>query len=122
MVIGRPTVYSEETLEKTVDYLENYQSHGDVIPSIVGLARVLEVCRDTVHAWLRDEEKEDFSYIVRKLLSEQERALINGGLKGDMNANITKLVLGKHGYTEKRDQNNTGSVSIVIDKDDAATL
>ena len=35
---GRPSVYSEETLIKSRDYLENYESYGDLIPSNTGLA------------------------------------------------------------------------------------
>jgi hypothetical protein len=38
----------------------------------------------------------------------QERTLLNGGLGKDFNPVITKLVLGKHGYSEKQEIQHTG--------------
>lgn len=100
---GRPTDYSPEVIEKTKDYLVNYQNHGDVIPSIAGLAVILGVRRETLHAWARDEDKEEFSHILGQLLAEQEKKLLNNGLGGTFSAPITKLVLGKHGYHDKQE-------------------
>src|SRR3990167_6799432 len=95
---GRPTVYSEEILTKTRDYIVNYEKFDDAIPSIAGLAVVLGISRETIYDWASQEEKKEFSYILADILSNQERILINKGLKGEFNSNITKLVLGKHGY------------------------
>ena len=103
---GRPSKYTPEIVQEARDYLEHYQRHGDVIPSVVGLALVLDVRRDTIHEWVK--EKPEFSDIVEKILSKQEQSLIGNGLKGKFNASITKLVLGKHGYHDKIDAEHTG--------------
>lgn len=104
MAGGRPTKYCPEILEAAREYIANYQAHGDKIPSIAGLAVVLKVGRDTLHIWAKDEDKAEFSYILAELLATQEKLLVNNGLDGTFNAAITKLVLGKHGYSEKLEQ------------------
>ena len=108
MAGGRPSKYTPELIEKTKEYLANWQSTGDVIPSIAGLAGVLEVRRETIHEWCREDEKEDFSNIVAQILRKQEQTLANKGLTGDFNSSITKLLLTKHGYSDKIEQEHTG--------------
>lgn len=103
MAIGRPTDYTEELLSAARDYLENYEEHGDAIPSIAGLSVHIKKARSTIYAWRDEEGKEEFSDILDEILSKQEQVLINKGLTGDFNASITKLALGKHGYTDKQD-------------------
>ena len=44
-----------------------------------------------------------FSNIFEKLMSEQEKVLVNKGLTGDYNSTIAKLILTKHGYSDKQD-------------------
>jgi len=104
MAGGRPSKYGPEILEETAKYLVNYKDSGDLIPSIAGLAVRLGVCRDTLHTWSKEDDKPEFSDIYAKLLATQENLLVNNGLSGAFNASITKLVLGKHGYSEKTEQ------------------
>jgi hypothetical protein len=78
MPAGRPSKYNDEILEKSTAYIEYYKEYGDMIPSIAGLARFLKVSRETIHAWDREEGKEEFSDIIRDLLAEQDRVLQNG--------------------------------------------
>ena len=104
---GRPTKYSQEIIDKSLYYLENYQDNGDVIPSIEGLSEHLELNRDTLYDWKGQEGKEDFSDILSQILVRQARVLINSGLKGDFNAAICKLALGKHGYHDKQETDVT---------------
>lgn len=103
----RPTKYSPELLEKAEAYIDDFASCGDVIPSIEGLAPYLNVSRTCIYTWRDQEDKKDFSYILDKILSKQAQLLINEGLKGEFNAAITKLALGKHGYHEKIDSDVT---------------
>ena len=103
MAMGRPTLYSEEMVEKALEYLVTYKEQGDVVPQIAGLAIHLKVSRDTVYDWAKQEDKADFSYIVAEVLSAQERGLVNGGLNQDFNASMSKLMLAKHGYSEKQE-------------------
>lgn len=105
---GRPTKYSEETLKVAREYLKNYARHGDKIPSIAGLSVLLGIRRETLHVWAKEEGKEEFSNILGEILSMQEKVLINKGLSGDFNPTIVKLVLGKHGYHEKRETEVSG--------------
>ena len=101
--MARPTKYSKEMVDKSYEYIDTYGEHGDMIPSIEGLAEVLGLHRDTLYDWARQESKE-FSDILGKLLQKQQKVLINNGLSNTFNSAITKLVLGKHGFHDKMDQ------------------
>ena len=58
--------------------------------------------------WKNDPEKPEFSRILDKIMAKQQQVLINKGLTNEFNSNITKLVLGKHGFHDKVDQNQGG--------------
>ena len=109
MAGGRPTKYNDEILSTAEDYIVNYEEYGDVIPSIAGLACELGVSRETVHAWTKDDDKIEFSDIIKSLATAQERKLLNGGLKGGYNPMISKLILTKHGYSDKSEVDNRSS-------------
>lgn len=106
MPAGRPSKYNEGILELSNEYLDNYQEHGDAIPSVVGLACALDVGRRTLYAWA--EAHEEFQHILEKINTRQEKVLVTNGLNGEFNSNITKLVLGKHGYHESKDITSGG--------------
>lgn len=120
--VGRPTKYNEETLVIAKEYLEggyrgNEGDHDDdreVIPSICGLALKLDITRETVHQWGKDEEKPLFSYILGQILAKQERVLVSRGLSGDFNAPMAKLMLTKHGYADAAKSEVTGNISGVL--------
>ena len=69
----------------------NYSANGDVIPSIVGLARHLGVARSTIYDWTKDADKVEFSNILDKLLSAQERKLLIGDLTSNLNTNNVRF-------------------------------
>lgn len=98
---GRPTKYSEEILEKSREYLESYESIGDMIPSVEGLSLYINIRRSTIYEWMKHDDKTAFSDILEEINATQKKVLVNKGLSGDFNSNITKLCLGKHGMTEK---------------------
>jgi hypothetical protein len=116
---GRPTAYTPELLEKAHGYLSVYKDEGDVIPSHVGLALYLDISTVCMYDWAKQEEKKEFSNILAKIKAAQHQSLINNGLDGKFNSNITKLVLGKHGYHEKQEVDQTSRVSITIESKDA---
>lgn len=97
----RPSLYTEEILARSREYLENFEDHGDAIPSIAGLAILLKVSRQSLYNWA--EKHEDFLDILESIKAKQEQTLINKGLTGEFNAAITKLALGKHGYSDKQE-------------------
>ena len=108
MPAGRPTKYTDELLEKAQHYLEHYNSevYSDVFPSIAGLSLALNVGRSTLHEWAKDDAKPEFLDIYEELLARQEKTLLNGSILGDLNAQISKLMLTKHGYSDKIDNTN----------------
>jgi len=106
--MGRPTKYNQEMLEKAKHYLENYEEMGDKIPSIDGLAFFLEIHRDTVYDWAKHEDKKDFSDTLERINNKQKIVLLNKGLSGEFNSNITKLALGNHGFSDKHQQELSG--------------
>jgi hypothetical protein len=99
---GRPTIYNQEIVDKTKEYLETYHKSGEeVIPTIEGLSLFLGIDRSTVYDWIKQAEKKEFSYITRKITAKQQTILMNKGLEGKFNPAITKLMLGTHGISEK---------------------
>jgi len=115
MDTGRPTKYTDELIAAALEYITSYKMYGDEFPSVVGLAHALDVGRRTLYQWA--DSYENFKHILETIKSEQERILLNSGLRGDFNSAITKLVLGKHGYHDKQDLEHTGSLSINIGKE-----
>ena len=107
MPAGRPTDYTPELLQKAYEYLENYESLGDPVPTIAGMACELNVRRETLHAWARDESKQEFSHILMRVMEAQERKLVSGGLSSAFNPAITKMMLTKHGYSDKQEVDHT---------------
>ena len=116
--VGRPRKYTIEHLSIAQDYLVNYQLvYGHVIPSIAGLALLLDLDKESVTNW-RDETLENgskaypqFSRAVRNLTLAQEQALLKGGLNNAFNSSITKLVMSsKHDYADKKEVTATQTI------------
>ena len=113
--MGRPTKYNAALLEKAQHYLDNYEEYEEVIPSAVGLALVLDITRAILYAWAKDEDKKVFSDILDNINKKQEQVLLKNGLNNKFNSNITKLVLGKHGYHD-RPQQGDSQVQVIINR------
>jgi hypothetical protein len=109
MTTGRPSLYTPELLEKARAYLDGYEKLGDKVPSVAGLACMIGVVRETCHVWANDPEKGEFSNILKELAQKQERALLNKGLSGEFNPPITKMMLSKHGYSDRIEADHTSS-------------
>lgn len=130
--MGRPPIYDDvKTVAKAEEYLQtcideeysriksegdksvSYDNHVRVkLPSIEGLSLFLDVTRDTVHEWKKIHP--NFSYIVNKILAEQAKRLIEGGMSGVYNASIAKLLLTKHGYVDKVEEKQELSGGLTI--------
>jgi len=118
MPAGRPTLYNETIVPKVLEYIESCTDSFDKnnvkvkLPSIQGLSVYLNVNYDTVHEWRKVHP--EFSDIIDKLLAIQADKLLNNGLAGTYNANIAKLILTKHGYSERLEQeiDHKGSLTI----------
>lgn len=106
---GRPTDYKPEVITKARNYISDHESFDDPVPSVAGLACVLGVTRETCYAWSKDPKKSEFSDILKELAQKQERVLVRHGLLGAFNAPITKMMLTKHGYSDKVENDHTSS-------------
>jgi len=112
---GRPTKYSAKIQAKAEKYLASgYEEEGHVVPSIVGLASYLGLATSTVELWASQEDKPDFSGITGGVKQKQHNLLFANGLTGDFNPNIAKLMLTKHGYTDKQDINSENTHRVEI--------
>jgi len=106
--VGRPSELTAELIERAREYLMGgYESVGEVVPNIAGLACYLGKSRSTAYEYA--EQSNEFSDILESILAMQESKLISGGLKNEYNATITKLMLTKHGYSDKQEVDNKSS-------------
>ena len=105
--MARPTDYNEELQSRADAYAEGgFIEAGDVVPSRAGLALELELSRNTLTNW---EKHPAFLSTLDKISYLQERISLNGGLRGDLNSTIVKLLLANHGYSDKLQQDLTSN-------------
>lgn len=95
--MGRPTDYTEELLATAYEYVTDCP---DVVHTVVGLCLHIGIAKSTCYRWI-EEGKDEFKDIVDTVADLQERKLVSNGLTNEFNASITKLLLTKHGYTDK---------------------
>lgn len=102
---GRPTLLTSELIERAKGYLatciDDLENKEARLPSIASLAVWLKVSRDSIYEWAKHSK--EFSDILDDILAEQEKRLIDKGIGGAYNPQIAKLVLGKHGYSDKQE-------------------
>ncbi len=130
---GRPTTYTDEMLNEAYDYLEAFLDDDkrrelrprQVFPSIEGLCAYIKRARSTVYKWAEEEDKEEFSDIVKGISELQHLILQNEGAAGTFNPTISKLLLAKHGHSERIVTDHTSSdgsmsskVEVTVTKDD----
>lgn len=99
--VGRPSELGESLLKAKEYLFGGYETVGDVVPSVSGLACYLGKHKSTMYSYA-DQNKE-FSDTLQAIKTLQENKLINSGLNGTFNPTITKLMLANHGYTEKQE-------------------
>jgi len=107
--MGRPTKYTKQLLKAAWEYLDNYEEAGDLVPSVVGLAISLGITKATCYVWAQEAGKEEFLDILTRVSDLQEQKLMRGGLSGEYNPAITKMMMTKHGYSDKIEQDHKSS-------------
>lgn len=103
--MARPTDYTKKLLAKADDYINNCP---DVIHSVVGLCIHIGIAKATAYRWA-SEGNAEFKDILDAVSELQEQKLVSNGLVGEFNSTITKLMLTKHGYTDKVETDNKSS-------------
>lgn len=103
--VGRPTLYNEAMQAKAEEYMYEWESLGDSIPSRVGLCCHLGISKQTSYDW--EEIHPQFLDTCKAIEALQERTALNKGITGDFNSQITKLVLANHGYSDRQAVDHT---------------
>ena len=101
--MARPTDYTKKLLDAAYEYVNDCP---DVVHTVVGLCLHIGIAKSTCYRWI-EEGNQEFKDIVDTVADLQERKLLSNGLTNDFNASITKLLLTKHGYTDKVENTNT---------------
>lgn len=104
---GRPTSWSKELEEKAWEYAGGaWREEGHAVPMVVGLCAFIERSSSVVYEWEKHEDKQ-FMDILKAIKDAQLLELFNKSLKGDYNPTMSKLMLTKHGYSDKMDSDIT---------------
>lgn len=105
--------YCKRWQEKADAYVNGeWETCGDAIPTVAGLANEIGINERTVHKWAAKHEA--FAVTYDRLMQTQQRVAVNKGLMKVFDSHITRLILMNHGYCEKKDVAHTspdGSMS-----------
>jgi len=66
-----------------------------------------------VYDWEKQEDKQAFSAILGRITAIQHEMLIGNSITGKYNSNIAKLVLGKHGYSDRSSLTGTDDKPLI---------
>ena len=103
--VGRPTLLTDELISKAYDYIGECP---DLVPSVVGLCVYIGVAKTTIYRWI-EEDCLEFKDILGAIAELQELKLITGGLSSEFNPTITKMMMTKHGYSDKLETDVTSN-------------
>lgn len=85
------------------------------LPTISGLSLYMGVSPTAIRYWC--EEYPEMRERVERLMCMQEVKLVSGGLGGQYNPTIAKVILTKHGYVEKQEVShglmNDGTINAI---------
>lgn len=102
---GRPSKYTPKLIKAAQAYVDGmWEETGSPVPSVVGLCIAIGISKALAYQWAKDPEKAAFLDILTRVEELQEAKLIAGGLTGGFNPAITKMMMTKHGYSDKIEQ------------------
>lgn len=107
--MARPSTYSDKVLKDAKSYISKCP---DTIPTVVGLCHCIKRSKSTVYSWAKDDDKAEFLDILEQIEEMQEKTLVQGGILGEFNATITKMMLTKHGYSDKQEIEHSGAIDL----------
>jgi hypothetical protein len=103
--VGRPTLKTDDLVSKAYQYVNECP---DIVPSVVGLCVHIGVAKTTIYRWI-EEDCLEFKDILGAISELQELKLITGGLSSEFNSTITKMMMTKHGYSDKLETDVTSN-------------
>lgn len=109
--VGRPSELADSLIKAKEYLLGGYETFGNLVPSVSGLACFLGKNKTTMYEYAK--KSDEFSNTLESIKTLQECKLIDGGLGGEFNATLTKLMLANHGYSDKQEidhQSSDGSM------------
>lgn len=119
------TTYSAAMLAKAKAYVASYKSQRieersggplseEAVPTIAGLALHLGKSRPTIYNWAKEKGRDAFKAVLEEIELMQEVHLVTGGLRGDFNPSVAKMMLGRHGYSDatKSEVDDHGSAAL----------
>jgi DNA-packaging protein gp3 len=126
---GRPSGLTQELMEKANTYLAWCEAHPLIKtvftkngpqqlkvpkpPTITGLSLYLDVSRDSLDKW--SKENMDFADIFMRVRKTYENVLVENGLTEGYNGNLSKFLLSAdHNKREKTEQDITSKGQSII--------
>jgi len=111
---GPPEKYTEKKIRPIFEKYISGGWMGDdrAIPSVKHFATKVGTSRR--YLLQKAEKSEWLSHMIEDIKEVQRDTLINNGLLGKINSNITRLVLSQHGVHEKTQSDNTNKNEIVV--------
>lgn len=104
-MVGRPSKYNPDFINEVDKYLETTGKKQKHLPKIESFAIWLDVNKDTLYEWKK--KYKEFSDALEKIMRRQAEQLIDDGIYGGKEVNVTiiKLLLqNNHGMKERLDQ------------------
>lgn len=101
------TKYNADIQAKAEEYADNWQATGDRVPQIASLAIACGIGKNTLYEWEKLEGMDKWRDVCARVRVAQEKELINAGLDRTNDSGLTKLMLMKHGYTDKQEIDHT---------------
>jgi hypothetical protein len=118
---GRPTNYDDSILDEALKYIDNFEADGHAIPTVAGLAMSINRARSTIYKWASEDDK-GMDDVLDRLLEKQEEVLLTKGLTNEFNPGVTKMVLAKHGYSDRLQSEVSGVDGSAIEVDQTWTV
>lgn len=122
--IGRPSKYDPKYCKEIVDFFdvkltkkENNRTIGNELPQFIDFAISIGVCTDTLVEWCKIHKDFSVAYSTAKKL--QERLIVANSIQNRYNPYFAQFLLkNNHGWKERQEVEQTGSVTVKIGEDD----
>jgi hypothetical protein len=104
---GKAGILTPDLLDRMDRYLDErqWQDFHHVIPNLAAMCVLLGISSFTFRQWLdgdgSGEYRDRITKFYARLMDEQQAVLLAGGLSGAFNSTIAKVLLSKHGFSEK---------------------